>query len=181
MRLKSKDDPFCFDINQVDLKESDYNFQDQTDMLFKNTTAENHSSEFSWHPIPCPFLWADFSLPHSYSLQKTKPSFESPGVQEDRHSLSTCAWQKWQLLLRAFAGWPNTPGKKKKYSAEGSHHFSYSKIAKPSLHGWVLSQRTLVPQIHWKYQEGHHFTNEREKKLVSGGCRNPNFHIVMVV
>lgn len=71
----------------------------------------------------------------------------------------TCAWQKWQLLLGAFAGWLTTPGKNKKYPED-----SYSKLEKPPLHGWVLSQWTLVPQIHWKYQEKWHFTNERGKK-----------------
>jgi len=36
--LKSKGDLLCFNINQVDLKEPDCDFQDQTDMLFKNIT-----------------------------------------------------------------------------------------------------------------------------------------------
>lgn len=35
----------CFDINQVDLKGPDCDFQDQTDMLFKNITPESTSGK----------------------------------------------------------------------------------------------------------------------------------------
>lgn len=41
----SKVKMICFDINQVDLKGPDCDFQDQTDMLFKNITPESTSGK----------------------------------------------------------------------------------------------------------------------------------------